>query len=101
MGLLLLTACGDCQDEIDAAGRFLQQPENLACQTDQDCRVVPTTCHTFPGGACSQAHLNVQAASSAEWKKLSDALDSCQSDDCINCASLLEPNCLEGVCRSL
>jgi hypothetical protein len=95
--LLLLTSCRDCKDEIDAAGTFLEQSENLACHTDEDCRLVYTSCHTFPGGHCGQSPLNVYAATSAEWKKLSDALTSCKSG-CPVCAVLVLVHCGEGVC---
>lgn len=92
-----LAACGDCEDEIESARAFLDDPANLTCQTRDDCVVVGTGCHTFARGSCSQAQLSKAAAASASWSKLSAELDDCQ-DECAVCAALLSAQCVDGFC---
>ena len=93
--LATLPACGDCEDEIEAARTFLDA--NRACQTDDDCVAVNTGCHTFANGVCGQAPLQRDAAESEAWAALQDDLLNCQSD-CARCMAALAPVCREGVC---
>ena len=97
-GLSMLTSCADCSDETKAAERFLNQPANLACRADGDCKVVNTGCYTSPKGFCGQATVNAQAATSSEWQKLSKNLSECDDNDCAQCAGALLPRCVDGVC---
>lgn len=94
---LSLVACGDCEDEIEAARAFLDDPANLTCQTREDCVVVGTGCHTFARGLCSLAQLGQVAAASARWSELSAELRDCE-DDCAVCAADLSPQCIDGLC---
>ena len=97
-GCSMLTSCSDCSDETKAAERFLNQPANLACQADSDCKVVNTGCYTSPKGFCGQATVNAQAATSSEWQKLSKDLSECDDNDCTQCDGALLPRCVNGVC---
>jgi hypothetical protein len=97
-GLAMLTSCADCSDETKAAERFLNQPANLACQVDSDCKVVFTGCYQSPKGFCGQATVNAQAATSSEWQKLSKDLSECDDNDCMQCDGALLPRCVNGVC---
>ena len=101
VGVLLVAGatagCGDCSDEVAAANEFLEQPTNLTCQSDQDCAVVSTGCAEPERGLCGQAPLNRAAASSQKWKRISDALDDCDSS-CAQCDALLTPHCSDGFC---
>jgi hypothetical protein len=103
LGALLLAACaagcaGDCTDEIEAASAFLDKPANLTCQSNDDCVVVSTPCHTFERGLCGQVQLNRQAASSEEWSTLSGDLRDCESGSCVQCTALLIRSCIDGIC---
>jgi hypothetical protein len=93
-----LVACGDCEDEVEAAQAFLDNPANLACQSDEDCAVVSTGCHTFSRGICAQAHLGQTAAASQQWSELKDALDDCDSGTCTQCLAELLARCTDGLC---
>jgi hypothetical protein len=93
-----LVGCGDCTDEIEAARAFLEEPANLTCQSDDDCVVVSTGCHTFSRGTCGQAQVAGRAAESEEWSGLSAELSDCESASCAQCLALLTPRCLEGMC---
>jgi hypothetical protein len=97
----MLTSCGsDCSDEIKAAERFLNQPANLACQADGDCKVVLTGCYTSSTGVCGQATVNAPAAASSEWQKLSKDLAECNDKDCKpECLAAMQPRCVDGACR--
>lgn len=93
-----LAACGkDCEDEIEAARAFLDNPANLGCQTSDDCVVVNTGCHTFERGICSQAQLSKAAAASASWAEMSADLNDCE-DGCAVCAAGLSVQCTDGFC---
>ncbi len=96
--LSMLTSCADCSDETKAAERFLNQPANLACQADGDCKVVYTGCYESPKGFCGQATVNAEAATSNEWQKLSKDLSECGDNECIQCNGALLPRCVNGVC---
>ncbi len=97
-GLSMLTSCADCSDETKAAERFLNQPANLACQVDSDCKVVFTGCYESPKGFCGQATVNAQAATSSEWQKLRKDLSECGNKECNQCAAALLPRCVDGMC---
>ena len=103
VGLLVLVAaqlvaCSNCDDEIEAAGKFLHDAGHLACEVDDDCVVVLTGCHTFEDlGACGQAQLNRTAAASAEWSRLQGDLRDCENG-CELCALALLPGCSGGFC---
>jgi hypothetical protein len=93
-----LVACGgDCADEIAAAGEFLQA--NQTCASDADCVVVQTGCHTYDelGGGCGQASLSRDAANTAEWRRLNEALLECKTEGS-QCMAQLVPRCGDGVC---
>lgn len=90
----------DCEDEIAAGERFLSAPASLACDSDQDCVVVSTGCHTFEGGICSQSYLSRSAANSAEWSNIKADLDECEEDCAVCDAALGPPSCKEGTCMS-
>jgi hypothetical protein len=93
-----LVACGNCDDEIEAAGTFLHDRNHLACEADDDCVVVLTGCHTFEDlGACGQAQLNRTASASAEWSRLQGDLRDCD-DSCETCTLALLPGCNDGFC---
>jgi hypothetical protein len=93
--LPLLSSCGDCSEEIEAARKFLH--ENRACEMDADCVAVNTGCHSYANGLCGQAPLNSSAATSPTWKKLSADLVDCD-DPCSLCLALLIPRCNNGLC---
>ena len=94
----LLTACaGDCDDETEAAQRFLSNSTNLSCQSDSDCDVVSTGCGHPARSICGQAQLNHTAAASAAWKVLQDDLTDC-SNKCTNCLAAVTPACRDGFC---
>ena len=97
-----LAACDSddvCRVELDAIAQYLDEPAHRACQSDQDCAVVNTGCHTFPRGFCGQATVNTQAAQAQEWTELEGALRDCQSgDDCTLCAGQLVVTCASGLC---
>lgn len=86
----------DCEDEIAAGARFLTA--NQACETDTDCVVVSTGCHTFEGGICSQAHLNRTAANSAEWASIQADLEDCESGCAVCAAALVPAQCVDQRC---
>jgi hypothetical protein len=94
----MLLACDHCDDDIEAAGGFLGTPANLACETNDDCVVVNTGCHTYERGTCAQAQLNRAAAKSREWSELQSDLNDCGDDICAQCAVLLVAGCVEGFC---
>ena len=93
----VLAGCGNCSDEVAAANEFLEEPANLACQSDEDCEVAFTGCAEPSRASCGQAPLNRAAASSQKWRRLSDALEECD-DSCAQCDGLLTPRCLDGFC---
>jgi hypothetical protein len=93
-----LVGCGDCTDEFEAARAFLEEPANLTCQSDDDCVVVSTGCHTIPRGVCGQAQVARRAAESERWSELSAELRDCESGSCAQCLALLGPRCLDGMC---
>src|SRR6188768_575285 len=99
MGTLLvagaLPGCGDCLDEVAAANKFLEEPANLVCQSDDDCVVVQTGCAEPSRAFCGQAALNQSAASSTKWHQISDGLAECDSN-CAQCDGALVPHCAEG-----
>jgi hypothetical protein len=92
-----LTACGDCSDEIEAAGAYLDDPAHLACTSDADCEVVFTGCHTFERGLCGQSILSKSAAGSKQWSELADELHGCE-DSCPQCLVARLPGCIDGFC---
>jgi len=95
---MLLTACsGNCDDETEAAQRFLSKATNLSCQSDSDCEVVSIGCGQPARSFCGQAQLNHTAAASASWKVVQDHLKGC-SNTCSQCAALLNPACRDGFC---
>jgi hypothetical protein len=91
-------SCDTCQNEIEAVAQFLNRPENRACETEADCRIVSTACHTFSRGVCAQDHLNAQAAASEEWQTLSGNLANCESGSCTVCGAAALAHCSEGFC---
>src|SRR5688572_4844750 len=74
-----LVGCGDCSEESAAASKFLSEPVNLACQSDDDCVRVSVGCADVARSVCGSAQLNRQAAESAQWHTISDDLMECQS----------------------
>ncbi len=92
---LSFVACGDCTKEVEAARVFLE--ENRSCQTNEDCVVVSTGCHTFANGRCAQAPLNRLAAATTQWQRLSQGLEDCENE-CATCTAGLIPKCNAGVC---
>jgi hypothetical protein len=103
VGLLIwaaapLASCGDCEQEIDAAREFLNDADNLRCQSDDDCSRVDTGCHTFERGLCGQGQLNKEAESSQTWRELSADLHDCGPSRCTQCTALLLPGCRDGFC---
>jgi hypothetical protein len=97
---LALAGCanGGCDEEIEAMGKFLNDPAHLSCKSDADCAVVETGCHTFDRGLCAQAQLNTEAASSSAWQKLSRDLADCESGECSRCLAQVVPGCKDGFC---
>jgi hypothetical protein len=93
----LTVACDECAEPIDEAGSFLERPSNLFCQSDAECTGVSTGCHTFSRGLCGQAQLNVNAAMTPEWKRLSEGLNSCDRS-CNQCLAAISPHCSDGFC---
>jgi hypothetical protein len=89
--------CGDCSLEIDPAGAFLRNTQNLSCTTDDDCVAVTTGCHTFDFGLCARAALSRKAAESEHWKQLSTNLEGCERS-CERCDALLIARCVAGAC---
>ena len=98
VGLLVAGCTGDCSDEIAEGQRFLDDPANLACQSNADCEVVFTGCHTYERGLCGQVQLNRTAAASARWKTIQNNLDDCEMTGCGQCAAALGVGCSEGFC---
>jgi len=92
-----LGGCGDCADEVAAANDFLETPEHLACQSDDDCTVVSTGCGEPRRSFCGQATLNRSSAESAEWKRISEGLADCESQ-CSQCDGALLAECSQGFC---
>ncbi len=89
--------CSDCSSEQAEVKEFLEA--NRACQVDDDCVVVHTGCRDYAGGHCSQAAINRQAASSSDWKELSQDLYDCEeAEECVHCRAALVPACNAGVC---
>jgi hypothetical protein len=95
---LVLGACGDCSDEIEAAKSFLDDPAHLACASEADCEVVHTGCHTFERGNCGQSNLSKSAAGSQLWRELSEELHGCEDDSCVQCLAQLPRSCSDGFC---
>jgi hypothetical protein len=94
-----LVGCGDCSDESAAANKFLSQPVNLACQSDEDCLVVSVGCGNVSRSHCGQAQLNRESAGSSTWKALSKDLEDCESGECAQCGALLVASCAaDGFC---
>src|SRR5215204_4495355 len=85
-----LVGCSNCSDEVDAANQFLEEPANLACQSDSDCAVVSTGCGEPARAFCGQAPLNVEAAASGRWQRISEGLVECDSS-CTQCGAGLLP----------
>jgi len=98
LGLLVGGCTGDCSDEIAEGQKFLDEPANLACESDADCEVVSTGCHTYAHGICGQAQVSRTAAASARWKTIQDNLDDCGITGCAQCDAALIPHCVEGSC---
>ena len=97
-GLASWSCNTDCEDETAAGQAFLSSKANLACNSDDDCLVVTTGCHTFEGGLCAQSHLSRTAANSAEWASIKGDLDDCVND-CAVCAAALGPApCVNELC---
>lgn len=97
---LVWSCATDCEDEIAAAQTFLSAKANLACDSDSDCVVVTTGCHTFEGGFCSQSHLSRAAANGAEWASIKRDLDDCESDCAVCDAALAPAKCVDNRCGS-
>lgn len=95
----LATGCGDddCNAETEAARKFLNQPANRACQTNDDCAVVHTGCSGL--GFCGQAQLNKSTASGEAWRSREKLLTDCATD-CAVCGAAVLPTCSEGLCGS-
>ena len=94
-----LVGCGDCSDEATAANKFLSEPVNQACQSDDDCVVVTVGCAEVPRSHCGQVQLNHEAAESSKWKALSKDLSDCESGSCAQCGALLIATCAaDGFC---
>lgn len=92
-----LVGCGNCDDEVAAANSFLVAPENLACQSHEDCVVVGTGCAETARSFCGQAALNRDAAASGKWQQISDGLVDCD-ESCDQCQAELSPRCSGGFC---
>ena len=93
----LLSACGNCDDETEAAQQFLTATTNLSCVSDSDCVVVSTGCGEPARSTCGQAQLNHAAAANAYWKALQAELTDC-SNSCTRCAIGVIPVCRDGFC---
>ncbi|RYZ08257.1 MAG: hypothetical protein EOO73_09350 [Myxococcales bacterium] len=90
----------DCEDEIAAAQAFLSSEANLACESDADCVVVSTGCHTFEGGVCSQAYLSRRAANGTQWASITADLEECEGDCTVCDAALAPAQCVSGRCAA-
>jgi hypothetical protein len=96
---LLVGGCGDdCSDAIAAGKEFLDDPANLTCQSNEDCQVVSTGCHTYARGICGQAQLNRDAAASSKWKTIQAGLDDCDMPGCSQCDAALVVQCADLRC---
>ena len=102
LGLLLALLVGgctnDCSDEIAEGQKFLDDPANLTCQSNADCEVVSTGCHTYAHGICGQAQVNRTAAATAKWKAIQAGLDDCGMTSCGQCAAALVAQCANLQC---
>jgi hypothetical protein len=92
-----LSGCGDCSDEVEAANKFLEDPANLVCQSNEDCTVVSTGCAEPRRASCGQASLSRAAAASAKWQQVEEDLVDCDNS-CAQCDALLLPTCTSGLC---
>ena len=99
VGAALVGCSNDCDDEIVAASRFLENPANRTCQVDDDCVVVDTECADVPGANCGQAQVNRAASESSQWHTISRGLSTCdRPEGCAECFAQLTPQCIDGFC---
>lgn len=93
----LLGCKDDCADAAAAADKFLADPQNLSCESNEDCTVVFTGCAPVTNAFCGQSALSTAAAESAAWSNIKKDLQSC--DDCgATCAARLLIGCNAGKC---
>ncbi len=91
------TGCSNCNDEIEEGQSFLNDPQHLACESDDDCVVQSTGCHTFERGFCQQVQLNRTAVATKQWQGLKADLETCENE-CTVCAGAMLPSCSDGLC---
>jgi hypothetical protein len=100
ISLWALSGCSDCSSEGEEVREFLGS--NKACQVDEDCAVVEIGCleYSDPEALCGSVAIHKDAASSSEWKELSEDLYDCQEgNECRQCAAgPLIPACKAGQC---
>ena len=93
----LLGCKDDCADAVAAAEKFLGDPQNLTCESNEDCTVVSTGCAPVADAFCGQSPLSKRAAASAAWSQIQKDLQSCGTS-CAICTAALTPGCSAGTC---